>query len=234
MAERDRGRERRVQAVHGRKKIKPDSAYVIGMGRYLRQNYGREDLLELYSRFAGGLGEFDALMRNIVCRALVKQFGNSVDIAAGVSFKHPETFSIGNGVFLGTGTFIQGWYDGKCTIGDYVWIGPHSYFDARILVIEDYVGWGPGAKVLGCAHTGRPADVPVVKTDLIIKPVRIGRWADIGVNAVIMPGVTVGQGSIVGAGAVVTEDVEPFTVVAGVPARVLRKRERATRRSRNK
>ena len=69
-------------------------------------------------------------------------------------------------------------------IGDHVWIGPQSYFDARDLVIEDYVGWGPGAKVLGSTHTGVPVDVPIIQTDLEIKPVRIEAWADIGVNAV--------------------------------------------------
>ncbi len=68
---------------------------------------------------------------------------------------------------------------------------------------------------------GFPADVPIVRTDLEIKPVRIGAWADIGTNATILPGVTIGKGAIVGAGAVVTSDVEPFAVVAGVPAKFL-------------
>jgi acetyltransferase-like isoleucine patch superfamily enzyme len=63
-----------------------------------------------------------------------------------------------------------------------------------------------------------------MQTDLEIKPVRIGAWADIGVNAVILPGVTIGRAAIVGAGAVVTEDVKPFSIVAGVPARFLRDR----------
>ena len=49
--------------------------------------------------------------------------------------------------------------------------------------------------------------------------------ADIGMNAVILPGVTIGKGSIVGAGAVVTKDVPPFAIVAGVPAQFLRWRE---------
>jgi acetyltransferase-like isoleucine patch superfamily enzyme len=53
----------------------------------------------------------------------------------------------------------------------------------------------------------------------------VGAWADIGVNAVILPGVTIGRGAIVGAGAVVTDDVEPFSVVAGVPARFVRRRD---------
>jgi acetyltransferase-like isoleucine patch superfamily enzyme len=66
----------------------------------------------------------------------------------------------------------------------------------------------------------------VIETDLEIRPVRIGRGSDIGVNAVILPGVTVGEGAIVGAGAVVTKDVQPQTVVIGVPATLLKNRPR--------
>jgi acetyltransferase-like isoleucine patch superfamily enzyme len=65
----------------------------------------------------------------------------------------------------------------------------------------------------------------MIQTDLTIAPVRIEAWADIGIGSVIMPGVTVGKGSIVGAGAVVTTSVQPFAIVAGVPARFLRWRE---------
>jgi len=70
-----------------------------------------------------------------------------------------------------------------------------------------------------------PLDVPVIQTDLEIEPVRICAWADIGVNAVVLPGVTIGRGAIVGAGSVVTADVEPFSIVAGVPARLVRRRD---------
>jgi len=53
---------------------------------------------------------------------------------------------------------------------------------------------------------------------------RIGKGASIGSGAVIMGGITIGEGALIGAGAVVTHDVEPYTVVAGVPARLIRKR----------
>jgi acetyltransferase-like isoleucine patch superfamily enzyme len=76
-------------------------------------------------------------------------------------------------------------------------------------------------------HTGVPVDVPIVRTDLEIRAVRVEAWADIGTNAVLLPGVTIGKGAIVGAGAVVASDVEPFAVVAGVPARFMRWRSDA-------
>ena len=63
-------------------------------------------------------------------------------------------------------------------IGDHVWIGPQAYLDARDLVLEDYVGWGPGAKVLGSAHTGDPgrrADRPHRSRDQAGADRRLGR-----------------------------------------------------------
>jgi acetyltransferase-like isoleucine patch superfamily enzyme len=90
--------------------------------------------------------------------------------------------------------------------------------------LEDYVGWGPGAKVLGSVHTGIPSDKPIITTDLLIQPVTVGAGADIGMNASILPGVHIGAHSIIGAGAVVTHNVPEYAIVAGVPARVIRDR----------
>jgi galactoside O-acetyltransferase len=218
-----------VPAVHGRREVTPDSQDELALADGLRKDHSRADLLDLASRYAYGLNENDTRMRRAVWRALTRRFGHGVRIGRGALVTHPETFEIGDGVFIGEHAFIQGRFDGRCAFGDHTWIGPQSYFDARDLVIEEYVGWGPGAKVLGSTHTGVPIDVPVIQTDLVIKPVRICAWADIGVNAVVLPGVTIGRGANVGAGSVVTADVEPFSIVAGVPARFIRRRDEPAR-----
>jgi acetyltransferase-like isoleucine patch superfamily enzyme len=216
---------RMVQATHGVKQITADPEFELGLAEYLKTQYNKEQLLEIYARFMPGEGKFDYLMRRIIWRSLAKRLGNGVQIGTNVGFKHLETFEIGDGVFIGAQSYLQGRFDGQCLIGNHVWIGPQCYFDARELIIEDYVGWGPGSKVLGSTHTGLPIDRPIIQTDLEIKPVCIEQGADIGINAVILPGVTVGQGSIVGACAVVTRDVQAFSIVVGAPAHFLRWRE---------
>jgi acetyltransferase-like isoleucine patch superfamily enzyme len=214
-----------IKAVHGKQEVKKDPDFEIGLADHLKGKYGRERLAEIYARFESGEEELDQLMRRAIWRAVAKKFGHAVKIGTGVGFKHLETFEIGSSVFIGSQSYIQGRFDGTCLIGDHVWIGPQSYFDARHLVMEEYVGWGPGAKVLGSTHTGSPIDIPIIQTDLEMKSVRIGAWADIGMNAVVLPGVVIGRGSIVGAGSVVTKDTPPFSVVAGSPAKFIKWRE---------
>jgi len=217
--------ERIVEAVHGLRQAPCDADFELGLAVYLRETYGTERLPELYARFVVGDAGIDHIMRRAIWRACCKAFGQGVQIGPGVGFKHLETFEIGSSVFIGANAYLQGRFDGTCRIGSHVWIGPQSYFDARELVLEDYVGWGPGARVLGSEHTGVPHDVPIIQTDLRIKPVVVKYGADIGTGAILLPGVTVGEGAVVGAGAVVTTDVPPRAIVAGVPARFLRWRE---------
>lgn len=225
MATEDTGRSRVVPAVFGVKPVEKDPDYLEALASDLLKQYGQEGLIELYGRFCQGTGYFDRQMRRVIWSALAQHCDHGLIVEPGVMFKHPETFTIGAGVFIGSQTLIQGRFDGRCHIGDHVWIGPSSYFDARDLVLEEHVGWGPGAKVLGSAHTGLPIEVPIIRTDLLIQPVRVCAWADIGTNAVLLPGVNIGRGAIVGAGAVVTQDVPAFAVVAGVPARFLHWRQ---------
>ena len=213
-----------ILPTHALRAVTPDADYELGLAAHLKATRSPAQLVELYDRFSGA-AEFDVMMRRILWRARVRRLGSGLRIGQDVRFTHPETFEIGDGVFIGDGAQIQGRFDGHCSIGNQVWIGPQSFLDARALVLEDFTGIGPGVKILGSEHTGLPAAEPVIRTDLEIRPVRVGRGADLGVGAILLPGATIGEGSIVGAGSVVTSDVPPFAVVAGTPARFLRWRE---------
>jgi acetyltransferase-like isoleucine patch superfamily enzyme len=217
---------RTVPATFGRRPIAPDPAHEKQLASQWRESFSVEERLGIYDRFRFGQTKFDSQMRRIALGALVAKMGDDVAVGAGVGFLHADRFEIGDGVFLGAGAFLQGRHDGHCVFGKRVWIGPGAYLDARDLELGDFVGWGPGAKVLGSEHTAEPDSLPIIQTDLVIAPVRVHQHADIGTNAVILPGITVGEGAIVGAGAVVTEDVAAFAVVAGVPARELRRRRK--------
>jgi acetyltransferase-like isoleucine patch superfamily enzyme len=216
--------ERQVKATFGRHEADLDPAWEHGLSAFLLACKSRPELLDMFAQFRSGENPFEAVMRRIVMRTLCKRVGDGLQVGCDVVFKHPETMEFGNSVFIGSQALIQGRFDGTCRIGNHVWIGPQAYFDARNLILEDYVGWGPGARVLGSAHTALPVDQPIIATDLVIKPVVVGFGADIGMNASILPGVRIGANSIVGAGAVVTHDVPDYAVVAGVPARVIRDR----------
>jgi acetyltransferase-like isoleucine patch superfamily enzyme len=216
---------REVKPWFGAKEMKKDPSWVWEHAAALKEKYSPEELLGLFSQYRTLEDSFGAQMRNILFRAMCRTVGHEINVQPDVVVKHPGTFEIGDSVFIGAQTMIQGRHDGTTRIGNHVWIGPHSYFDARNLVMEDYVGWGPGAKVLGSTHTGEPVDEAIIRTSLIIKPVSIGFGADIGTNSTILPGVRVGKLAIVGAGAVVTQDVPDYGIVAGVPARFLRSRK---------
>ena len=216
---------RKVDATFGRKETRPDPAWEREFAATLRNQNSREELIALFARFRSGESSFDYLMRRVIMHALCKSVGDDLQVGPDVVLKHPETMEFGHSVFIGAQAMIQGRFDGTCRIGNHVWIGPQAYFDARNLVLEDYVGWGPGAKVLGSQHTGEPVDAPIITTPLTIKPVVIGYGADIGTNSTILPGVHVGANAIIGAGAVVNSDVPEFAIAAGVPARVLRLRD---------
>jgi acetyltransferase-like isoleucine patch superfamily enzyme len=215
---------REVPATFGRKEVRPDPVWEWEFASALKEKHSPDGLHAMYARFATGESELDALMRRVLVRAMCRRVGHALQVGPGVVFKHPETMEFGDAVFIGAQSMIQGRFDGTCRIGSHVWIGPQAYFDARSLELGDYVGWGPGAKVLGSAHTGVPIEDPIISTGLVIKPVFVGFGADVGMNASILPGVTIGANAIVGAGAVVTQDVPEYAIVAGVPARVLRSR----------
>ena len=113
---------------------------------------------------------------------------------------------IGEGTNVTPGLVVNDGYSGLCHIGKRVSIATNV-----TLVVDSN------------PNNSRLDAEPYVKEHLVkTAPVVIEDDVWLGTNAVVLPGVRVGRGAVVGAGAVVTRDVPPFTVVAGVPARPIR------------
>lgn len=106
------------------------------------------------------------------------------------------------------------------TIGKNVFLNMGCKFqDQGGIFIDDGVLIGHNVVLATLNHAMDPAD----RATMIPAPIHIGKRVWIGANATVLPGVTIGDGAIVAAGAVVTKDVPENTVVGGVPARVMRK-----------
>lgn len=144
---------------------------------------------------------------------------------AGVLIFHPENVHLGRNVYVGHQTILKGYYKNTLVVGDETWIGQQCFFHAGGGIrIGQRVGIGPGVKILTSAHGEGGREVPIFNAPVEFRPVVIEDNADVGVGAILLPGVTIGRGAQVGAGSVVTHDVLAYHVVAGNPARILRER----------
>ena len=136
---------------------------------------------------------------------------------------HPENISLGRNVYVGHQAILKGYYKNEMLIGDQTWIGQQCFFHAAGgITIGAQVGIGPGVKILTSVHAEHGRDAAVLFSPIEFSPVVIEDHADLGINSVILPGVRIGRGAVIGAGAVVAESIPAYAVAAGVPARVLR------------
>lgn len=84
---------------------------------------------------------------------------------------------------------------------------------------------GPEVTILTHTHCIDRIDIPMSRQGSIVKKVCIGNDVWIGMRSIIMPGVKIGDGAVIGAGAIVTKDVPAFAIVGGVPAKVIKYRK---------
>ena len=146
-------------------------------------------------------------------------------IEAGVLVFHPETVRLGSNVYVGHRTILKGYHKNTMTIGDETWIGQDCFFhSAGGITIGARVGIAPCVRILTSRHAEAGRAIPILFSPIELAPVVIEDDADVGIGAIILPGVRIGRGAQIGAGAVVTRDIPAYAVAVGTPARVLRER----------
>lgn len=149
---------------------------------------------------------------------------NDVQLGRDVRIFHPDLVNL-YGCTIGDetriGTFVE--IQAGAKIGARCKISSHAFICEGVTIEDEaFVGHGVmftnDKRPRATTEDGRPQGA----ADWKVEPTRVGRRASIGSNATILCGISIGNGAIVGAGAVVTRDVAPGDVVAGVPARSLK------------
>ncbi|MCP6719111.1 MAG: hypothetical protein KJI71_02650 [Patescibacteria group bacterium] len=154
-----------------------------------------------------------------------KNIGENVKIFGTAKIIRPEVIEIGDNTQIDDFTFI---YAGKgAYIGKYVHIASFvSIIGGGEFYIGDYGAIAAGARIITGTNTYEggyhmSAAAPIETQNLKIAYVRIERDGFIGTNAVVHPGVTIGEGAIIGSNSLVTKDIEPWTINVGSPTRVI-------------
>jgi maltose O-acetyltransferase len=129
----------------------------------------------------------------------------------------------GPGAWVGAGVWVSG--VSQLAMGPRASVSRGATVDARggVTIGSDSMV-GVEAMVITHTHVSDRVDVPMKHQGMYSAPVTIGADVWIGARSIVLPGVTIGDGAIVGAGSVVTKPVPPMTVVAGAPARPIRTR----------
>lgn len=163
----------------------------------------------------------------------LKSYGESVFISGNVEIRRPHLFSVGSFVAIDTGFYCTV----RADIGDYVHIAPYVTViggEKGYFRMGNFSSLAAGSRVicvtdehLGSGLVG--STIPKEYQDNhIIAPVIFEDFANVGTNVVIFPGVTLGEGSVVGAYSLVTRSTEPWTIYIGIPAKPMKLRKKDT------
>jgi acetyltransferase-like isoleucine patch superfamily enzyme len=190
-----------------------------------------EPLVLLIRYFPNPIG---LLLRRWMGKIVFKKLGRNSLIDFGVFVEGAKNVSIGDYVWVDRHVELRT-RTGRIVIGKRVHIAPYAMISGHGGVeIGDYVGISADVKIY--SHSEIPRDgkrmsgpmIPENMKGMLTRPVQIKKDAFIGTGAVILPGVTIGEGAVVAANSLVRKDVAPWTIVMGVPAKTVGKRSRVT------
>lgn len=136
--------------------------------------------------------------RAFLCKRIFKKFGKDIDIGPKVKFFNSKQSEIGDHSGIGANSAV-----GTVRIGNFVMMGTDCLIVSQNHRFSDLT--------IPMCRQGFDEDKPVVIEDDV--------W--IGSRVIILPGIRIGRGAIIGAGAVVTKDIEPYMIVGGNPARII-------------
>jgi dTDP-4-amino-4,6-dideoxy-D-glucose acyltransferase len=159
----------------------------------------------------------------------LKKVGQDVRVSELAFVARPELVEVGNHIAIDQWVYIST----QLILGDYIHIAPHVSIiggGPASLTMEDFTNIGSGSKIV-CATDDFTQGlispvVPIEYRTVINKPVVFKRFATLGVNCTVLPGVTLAEGTIVGANSVVTRDTEPWMIYAGCPAKPIKPRDK--------
>lgn len=161
-----------------------------------------------------------------------KNIGDDVFISELALIKYPTYVSIGNHCAIDNGVTIST----SLNIGDYVHISSNVTFigskNSKV-ILEDFTFIAAGSRIVAGSedYTGAGLvgpTIPIKYREVILSEIRFEKFAGCGVNCSIMPGVTLAEGSILGANSLLTKDTEPWTIYVGSPAKPIKVRHKNT------
>jgi galactoside O-acetyltransferase len=158
----------------------------------------------------------------------LKSYGINVLISRKASFYSPECISLGNNVRIDDFCILSG----NITIGSFVHISAYcALYGRHGIIMENYSGISPRCTIFSATDdfSGNYLIGPMVdesKTNVRGGLVTIKKYAQVGAGCIIMPELTINEGVAVGAMSLVNKNLEAWNIYAGIPARIIRKREK--------
>jgi len=165
--------------------------------------------------------------RAIVKRGQKISLGDNVVVEGSVTLwvdTESSSITIGDNSYLSSFCILRT-YDGWIRIGRNCTVNYYAIlYGQGGLRIGNDVRIAPQVMIMPTNHIFEDPDVPIRKQGIKGKGIQIEDDVWLGVGAIVLDGVTIGKGSVIGAGAVVTKDIPPYSVAVGVPAKVVKKR----------